>query len=154
MIICVTINPSKQTKEKYIMKQVFQADDGKVFETQAECEKYESKSELFDFVDSNIEASYNDDAGYHIIETQNVVDFIEAHYEKIGELLGKVKVEDDCWIINTKTTDGRPSTLKVDDCIEVEYANGERVRCLAIAWTALWNTKNHMRHIAKYRKVN
>ena len=86
------------------MKQVFQADDGTIFETQSECEKYESKSELFDFVDINIEAPYNDDAGYRIIETQNVVDFIEAHYEKIGEILGKTKVEDDDgWIINKQS---------------------------------------------------
>jgi hypothetical protein len=135
------------------MKQVFQANDGTIFETQAECEKYEAKSELFDFVDSNIEAPYNDDAGYRIIETQNVVDFIEAHYEKIGELLGKTKVEDNGWIINTSTTERYPDTLKANDYIEVEYTNGVHEQGIALAWAASWNT-NGRKHIFKYRKVN
>jgi hypothetical protein len=134
------------------MKQVFQANDGTIFETQAECEKYESKSELFDFVDSNIEAPYNDDAGYRIVETQNVVDFIEAHYEKIGELLGKTKVEDD-WIINTNTTERYPDTLKANDYIEVVYTDGAHDNGIALAWGYSWNTNNYD-HIVKYRKVN
>jgi hypothetical protein len=138
------------------MKQVFQANDGTIFETQSECEKYESKyeskSELFDFVDINIEASYNDDAGYRIIETQNVVDFIEAHYEKIGELLGKTKVEDD-WIINTNTTERYPDTLKAGDYIEVEYTCGNHDQGVALEWAYSWNS-NNPDSIVKYRKVN
>jgi hypothetical protein len=132
------------------MKQVFQANDGTIFETQAECEKYEAKSELFNFVDSNIEALYNDDAGYRIIETYNVVDFIEAHYEKIGELLGKTKVEDDDWIINTNTTERYPDTLKAGDLVEVVYTHDQGI---AKAWAYYWNTNNRI-HIVKYRKVN
>jgi hypothetical protein len=135
------------------MKQVFQANDGTIFETQAECEKYESKSELFDFVDSNIEAPYNDDAGYRIIETQNVVDFIEAHYENIGEILGKTKVEDDGWIINTNTTERYPDTLKAYDRVEVVYSDGDHDQDIAKSWAYFWNT-NNINHIVKYRKVN
>jgi hypothetical protein len=135
------------------MKQVFQANDGTVFETQSECEKYEAKSELFNFVDWNIETSYNDDAGFNVIGTQNVVDFIVTHYEKIGELLSKTKVEDNGWIINTSTTERYPDTLKAYDDIEVEYTNGAHAQGTAIAGAASWNTKNRI-HIAKYRKVN
>jgi hypothetical protein len=139
------------------MKQVFQANDGTIFEAQAECEryesKYESKSELFDFVDINIEAPYNDDAGYRIIETQNVVDFIEAHYEKIGEILGKVKVQAEDWIINTNTTERYPDTLKAGDYIEVVYSDGDHDQNIAKSWDYCWNTKSCI-YIVKYRKVN
>jgi hypothetical protein len=135
------------------MKQVFQANDGKIFETQAECEKYESKSELFDFVDSNIEVSYHDDVGYSTIETQNVVDFIEAHYEKIGELLGKVKVQAEDWIVNTNTTERCPDTLKANDRVEVVYSDGDHDQGIAKSWAYCWNT-NNCNHIVKYRKVN
>jgi hypothetical protein len=132
------------------MKQVFQANDGTVFETRSECEKYELKSELFNFVDSNIETPYNDDDGYPVFGTQNVVDFIVTHYEKIGELLGKVKVQAEDWIINTNTTERHPDTLKADDLVEVVYTHDQGI---AITWAYNWNTNNRI-HITKYRKVN
>lgn len=136
------------------MKQVFQADDGTIFETQAECEKYELKSELFNFVDSNIEAPYNDDVGYPVFDTQNVVDFIVTHYEKIGELLGKTKVEDDGWIVNTKISCGHPATLKADDYIEVVYSDGETAAGWVNDWDTRWDVAGTLKYIAKYRKVN
>lgn len=136
------------------MKQVFQADDGKIFETQAECEKYETRTVLFNFVDREIWPPHNDDFGSHVIRTDDVVDFIEEHYEKIGEILGKAKTEDtDGWIINTQTFPRRPSTLSDEDVIEVEMSNGGTHIAMSYAWDASWNVNDVFRYIVKYRKV-
>jgi hypothetical protein len=134
------------------MKQVFQADDGTLFDTQAECERHKRDNSLYQFVEQNCPTEFNEDAGFRVIEVNGMVDFIKAHYEKIGELLGKKVDVDNPWIVNTKITAGYPPELHYDEAIEVVYSNGYTECRLAEEWFEYWNTSN-LTHITKYRKV-
>lgn len=81
------------------MKQMFQAEDGKLFDTAAACEAYEGQNKLLHFVSNHIGGTYNDDAGFSIIEDSDVVNFINAH---IDELIKIVKGE----AVTSATDDG------------------------------------------------
>ena len=135
------------------MKQVFKAYDGKIFDTQAECENYEQQYMLYQVVAQNCHVEYSDDAGFCVIGVQDAVDFIETHYEKIGDLLGKTKVEDGGWVTNTKMSYGHPDILKGSDYIQVEYSDGEIVYGHASDWSMRWDITGAINHIDKYRKA-
>ena len=136
------------------MKKVFQAADGKLFDTQVECERYEQYM-LYQFVAQNCHMEYSDDAGFYVIGVQDVVDFIKSHHNKISEILGKAisNIPFGGWIINTQTTCGHPPELKEYDLIEVLHTSGYTEKNKASKWLAFWDT-NNVNHIVKYRKVN
>jgi hypothetical protein len=131
------------------MTQIFQSDDGFIFETQAECEQPERQRVLYQFVHQNIQTNE-----YLQINASDVVEFIENHIDQINSILGKSAevTKTDCWIFNTKTTDGHPPELKADDFIEVLYSSGHTDCNLANGWFSYWDILNPT-HIVKYRKV-
>ena len=65
------------------MKQVYQADDGTIFDTEADCKEYENDDALHDLIEDNINVSYNDDVGFHCIEVSDVKTFIEQNIDDI-----------------------------------------------------------------------
>ena len=76
------------------MKVVHQAEDGTAFSDETECRKYESanrlclwRKRLIDHIKSKCESTFSDDAGFSIIEPENVADYIEEYYDEITILI-------------------------------------------------------------------
>jgi hypothetical protein len=91
-----------------------------------------------------------------VLLSKEVLSFLETLAQNGVSLTAKFHQEpivDDGWIINTRTTNGHPDTLKANDSIEVEYTNGYHDQGIAEAWDYSWNP-NTSNHIVKYRKVN
>lgn len=95
----------------------------------------------------------------NVLLSQEVLRFLETLAENGVSLTAEfqsqpgMNVDADGWIVNTKTTNGHPATLKPGDRIEVEYQNGRRDFGDAEDWDASWDTNNKHHHITKYRKA-
>ena len=70
------------------MKIIYQSDDGIKFNTEQECIDYEKKGKLLEHIMINIGCTYNDDAGFSIIQETDVESYIKAHINKINMILG------------------------------------------------------------------
>lgn len=68
------------------------AKDGTAFASKEECVDYESRecvsNSLMNLVCDNIGSEYCDDAGFSIIQEDNVVGFIMQHYKEICAIVG------------------------------------------------------------------
>lgn len=62
------------------MKVVYFADDGRKFNSEAECLEYEQKNNLHNYIVDNMTTTFNEDAGFGIIEVDDVVEFLEKHF--------------------------------------------------------------------------
>lgn len=105
------------------------ADDGTVFSTEAECLAYENNpyNSLEKFIHLNITKSYNDDAGFSIIEEYDVMKFIVYNLDEINKILNEPKQgEPSEWISNIgHSREWHPKTLKGNTKIEVTFRGGE-----------------------------
>ena len=72
------------------MKISYVAEDGTQFNSESECLEHESDTTLYGHVNENCSRTYNDDAGFGVIEPEDVVAYIVTHIEKINQL---VKIE-------------------------------------------------------------
>ena len=76
------------------MKAVWLAYDGTLFDTKVECAEYEKTQKgpilrdgMLEFIENNCPTTYNDDAGFSLIDTDDVLNFIEVHRDKIAEFI-------------------------------------------------------------------
>lgn len=140
------------------MKQVYQADDGTVFDTEAECKEYENVDALHDLIEESIGVTYNDDAGFHCIEVGDVKTFIERHIDEIIRIVkgnATVSTSDDGWISNEgNSADKHPVGVLGSTLVEIEYRSGRQDRGYANNWTRSWcSTDDDSLDIVAYRVV-
>lgn len=76
------------------MKQVWMANDGLCFDTEVECADHEyalrgptMRGIMLEFIENNCPTTYNDDAGFSIIDANDVLNFIEVNRDKIAEFI-------------------------------------------------------------------
>ena len=140
------------------MKQVYQADDGTIFDTEADCKEYENGNALHDLIEEHINVSYNDDVGFHCIEVSDVKTFIEQNIDDIIRIVkgeAVTSTSDDGWISNkNRRLDCHPINLEFDTLIEVKYRCGATNKGTADSWEASWkSTDNDPYDIIAYRIV-
>ena len=70
--------------------EAYQASDGKIFGDRSRCIDYENTIDpmfaLLNHIETNCTASYNDDAGFSIIENTDVAAYIIKHFLEIEKL--------------------------------------------------------------------
>lgn len=69
------------------VKTIYQSDDGTNFDSEQECLDYENKNALLTHIMSNMSYTYNDDAGFSIIEETDIEAYIKTHINKINEII-------------------------------------------------------------------
>lgn len=140
------------------MKQVYQADDGTIFDTEAECKEYENVDALHDLIEESIGVTYNDDAGFHCIEVGDVKTFIERHIDEIIRIVkgnATVSTLDDGWISNEGNGFGDyPVGVSGSTLVHIKYRNGWTDHGYANNWNLSWrSTDNDELDIIAYRVV-
>lgn len=144
------------------MKQVYQADDGTIFDTEAECKAYENADALHalhNLIRDNIGVSYDDDAGFHCIEIDDVKTFIYTHIDGIIRIVkgGTVvtSAADEGWISNEGNSSGSlPDGISGRTLVEIKYRNGGTHTGYADNWCRRWcSTDNSPYNIVAYRIV-
>ena len=66
--------------------QAYESSDGRLFQTQEECKTYELRLKDLEFehhVHTNCPGEYSEDAGFKVVESQHVVNYIIKHYDYI-----------------------------------------------------------------------
>lgn len=133
------------------------ADDGTVFSTETECLSYENNpmKQLATLIGAKINQSYNDDAGFSIIEESSVLDFIVSHIDEINKIL-KTKEEpstSDGWVSNIGNTRAHyPASISCGtDEIEVKFRNGKTETGIADDWGYSWMDEDEDWDIVAYR---
>lgn len=130
------------------MKQVYQADDGTIFDTEAECKAYENADALHalhNLIRDNIGVSYDDDAGFHCIEIDDVKTFIYTHIDGIIRIVkgGTVVTgaADEGWISNEGNNSSHPpESLTPETKIEIKLRNGTTQQGNPGRWTLGWKS--------------
>ena len=140
------------------MKQVYQADDGTIFDTEASCKEYENGDALYELIEDNIGVRYNDDAGFHCIEVDDVKIFINTHINDIIRIVkgdATVSTSDDGWISNEGNDIGDyPDGVSGTTLVEIKYRNGRKDHGYANNWCLSWcSTDDDPLDIVAYRIV-
>ena len=140
------------------MKQVYQADDGTIFDTEAGCKAYENGDTLHTLIGDNIGVSYNDDAGFHCIEVDNVKTFINTYIDEIIRIVkgeAVTSTSDDGWISNEGNSSGSlPNGISGSTLVEIKYRNGRKDHGYANNWCLSWcSTDDDPLDIVAYRVV-
>ena len=143
------------------MKQMFQAEEGKLFDTAAACEAYEGQNKLLHFVSNHIGGTYNHDAGFSIIEDSDVVNFINAHIDELikivkgGTVVTGAADEGWGWISNEGNDIGDyPDGVSGSTLVEIKYRNGRKDHGYANNWCLSWcSTDDDPLDIVAYRVV-
>jgi hypothetical protein len=75
--------------------------DGKVFDDAADCILYEKNNKLISYkvsfdnhINENICTTYCDDAGFSIIEPENVMNYILGNFDVISDFVNKIEKVD------------------------------------------------------------
>lgn len=71
------------------MKQVWQANDGSLFDSKKECIVHEANTELLCFVTNKCPTTFSEDEGLEVIEIGDVVMFIETNFDKINGIINR-----------------------------------------------------------------
>ena len=143
------------------MKQVYQADDGTIFDTEASCKEYENGDALYELIEDNIGVRYNDGAGFHCIEADDVKTFINTHINDIirivkgGTVVTGAADEGWGWISNEGNSSGSlPDGISGSTLVVIKYRNGGTHTGYADNWNLSWcSTDNHFADIVAYRVV-
>lgn len=133
------------------MKTVYRADDGKEFDSEIDCRKYEQAQHKQQLLDGFLVE--------HLVDIADLVwvrDFLLRHSDKIVDILADADKPDQLeWISNEgRNLDYRPDCLLESDEIEVIYRNGKSMINTADNWSCSWqSTDNDPWDIVKYRKI-
>lgn len=110
------------------MKQVYQSNDGKIFESKSECITHEQKSDLTGLVLAHSNSQYN-------WNVSDVVTFIQGNIEQINDILGYSKLK---WIKNCGTNPKHPESINGGDLIIIKMNSGSFDAGHANDWGASW----------------
>ena len=142
------------------MKQVYQADDGTIFDTEASCKAYENDDTLHAIIEEHINVSFYDDVGFHCIEVDDVKTFIEQNIDDIirivkGEAVTGTTCEGRGWISNEGNSSGsRPDGVSGSTLVEIKYRNGREDTDYVNNWCRSWcSTNDSPLDIVAYRIV-
>ena len=126
------------------MKHVYQANDGKVFQTKDECLDYETDKDISEKLEDLV-------SSYSFSHGQTIINFITSNKDELRKILCVDKLEDGEWISNENNFNNYPP-IPGETMIEVEYRNGELRKNTADTWNAAWRSiDNHDFDIMNYR---
>lgn len=126
------------------MKQVYMADDGKVFQTEDECIIYETNKDINQKLTSLVYSSAS------IVSGATILDFILKNKDDLLNILSR-ESESVEWISNEDNPNDYPP-IETNTFIEVRNRDGSTLKGLAKHWWSSWRSRdNHPRDIVEYR---